>query len=155
MLELLFLDFDGVLHPRYETGPTPKENCFSNLPLFELNMRQIPETHIIISSTWRLQFDLCALKSFFSSDVASRIVDITPVYPAGAPPLVAQREWEIVSWLERHNCINRNWVALDDAIWEFSKYKDRVVACNSWEGFTTKQADKLKLAMAVNAHEKR
>ena len=58
MVDFLFLDFDGVLHPQYDGGPTPKEVCFCHLPRFEAVMRQHPGVLIVISSTWRQQFNV-------------------------------------------------------------------------------------------------
>ena len=58
MVNFLFLDFDGVLHPQYDGEPTPKEVCFCHLPRFEAVMRRHPGVQIVISSTWRQQFGM-------------------------------------------------------------------------------------------------
>lgn len=148
MLDLLFLDFDGVLHPLHEHTPTPIEDCFCHLPLFESVMRESTETQIVISSTWRLKFDLDSLRSYFSRDIAARIVDVTPLYPMDAPPLVTQREWEIMQWLRMHAQTDVRWAALDDAVYEFREFRFHVIGCRSWEGLTSNVAvdllDRLK-----------
>ncbi|WP_205895069.1 HAD domain-containing protein [Metapseudomonas otitidis] len=55
---ILFLDFDGVLHPEYDGQATPADVVFCHLPRFEAVMRDHPEVEIVISSTWREQFPL-------------------------------------------------------------------------------------------------
>lgn len=102
MVDFLFLDFDGVLHPPYDGLPTPKEVCFCHLPRFEAVMRQHPGVHIVISSTWRQQFGLAQLRGYFCADIAQRIVGVTPKYPAEGPPRLHVREWEILQWLQTH-----------------------------------------------------
>lgn len=58
---ILFLDFDGVLHPEYDGQATPADVVFCHLPRFEAVMRDHPEVEIVISSMWREQFPLDAL----------------------------------------------------------------------------------------------
>ena len=97
MVDFLFLDFDGVLHPPYDGLPTPKEVCFCHLPRFEAVMRQHPGVHIVISSTWRQQFGLAQLRGYFGADIAQRIVGITSSYPADGALRLHVREWEFFS----------------------------------------------------------
>lgn len=75
---ILFLDFDGVLHPQYDAEPTPVSEIFCHLPRFESVMRDFPSVEIVISSTWCIQFSLDELRSRFSPDIAARIIDGTP-----------------------------------------------------------------------------
>lgn len=131
---ILFLDFDGVLHPEC-SGPVPADLAFCRLPLFEAVVREHPSLALVISSTWREQFDLAALRAWFSPDVAKRIVGTTPVLPQPA-----QREAEILAWLREHGREGCAWLALDDAAWAFTLHRDRLVACRSWIGYDA-QAD--------------
>jgi hypothetical protein len=48
---ILFLDFDGVLHPEYDGQAAPADVVFCHLPRFEAVMRDHPEVEIVISST--------------------------------------------------------------------------------------------------------
>lgn len=66
---LLFLDFDGVLHPQYDGEPTPVSELFCHLPRFESILQDFPSVEIVISSTWRNQFTLEELRSRFSPDI--------------------------------------------------------------------------------------
>lgn len=147
MVDFLFLDFDGVLHPQYDGGPTPKEVCFCHLPRFEAVMRQHPGVLIVISSTWRQQFGLAQLRGYFGADIAQRIVGVTPKYPAEGPPRLHVREWEILQWLQTHQASHRPWLALDDSQGDFRDCRHRVVFCHPWEGLTEHRAAQLHKAL--------
>lgn len=97
---VLFLDFDGVLHPG-------ASGTFINLPALECILREHPNVDVIISSSWRESASKDYLRSLFSMDIAERVVGITPSLLGPA-----QREREILSFVtENHIC---NWVAIDD-----------------------------------------
>lgn len=70
---ILFLDFDGVLHPFHRPLGT-----FVLLSYFEDVLRDFPAVNIVISSTWREEYSLPQLQKFFSEDIARRIIDVTP-----------------------------------------------------------------------------
>ncbi len=46
---ILFLDFDGVLHPEYDGQATPADIVFCHLPRFEGVMRDYPKVEIVIN----------------------------------------------------------------------------------------------------------
>ena len=73
-MPILFLDFDGVLHPEH----CHESKHFCCLPVLEDALRQAPEWQVVISSTWRLQKSLDQLRSRFSADIAERVVGETP-----------------------------------------------------------------------------
>jgi len=74
---IIFLDFDGVLHP----DPCfDKDKLFICLPRLEQVLREFHSIRIVISSTWRLTRSLSDLKLFFSPDIANRIVGVTPTW---------------------------------------------------------------------------
>ncbi|NJA90137.1 hypothetical protein HCX48_13030 [Rhodocyclus tenuis] len=127
---ILFLDFDGVLHPQYEGQAAPADVAFCHLPRFEAVMRDFPDVEIVISSSWREHLPLDALRARFSLDIAARISGTTelPVYVT-EPPLIERREWEIVSWLIAQGRQDEPWIALDDAVWQFKEHRQRVVSC--------------------------
>ena len=131
---ILFLDFDGVLHPRYENGPVPVEAAFCHLPRFEAVMHDFPEVQIVISSTWREQFSLDKLRTWFSADIAARIVGATPIVPADHPGSLERRESEILAWLVEQGRSSEPWLALDDSTWQFRYCRDHLVACTSYVG---------------------
>lgn len=130
---ILFLDFDGVLHPHYEGACVPQAQAFCHLPRLEAVLRDFPHVDLVISSAWREQLPLDALQARFSPDIAARIVGTTPVAASAVP---ARREAEILQWLDAAGrAADAPWLALDDAIWQFGRHRHRVVACTPWVGF--------------------
>lgn len=132
---ILFLDFDGVLHPEGE-GHLPsdgREFCF--LPRLEALLRQFPHVDVVISSSWRERLPYEALTAPFSGDIRRRIIGVTPARGTGRAHSYAHRESDIVAWIDRHGTKGQEWVALDDAEWLFDTHKDRLVVCGSFSGF--------------------
>lgn len=112
---VLFLDFDGVLHPR---GGAAAGDRFSKRDALEALLREPDMLHvvIVISSTWREAYSLKSLAGMFAEDIRPRIIDVTPMLDAGATDYSRYRE--IKAWLRDHPEISQ-WVALDDAIEDF------------------------------------
>jgi hypothetical protein len=112
---VLFLDFDGVLHPR---GGALAGERFSKKSMLEELLREPALLHIllVISSTWREAYPLKSLVSIFSEDIQPRIIGATPIL--NDIDAAYQRYREIKAWLIRHPEVNR-WVALDDAAGDF------------------------------------
>lgn len=108
---ILFLDFDGVLHPE---GFIPKGKHFCRLPLLEglLRDQDHAAVRIVISSTWRETQPIEQLAAIFSPDIRARVVGITPVLDT--PGSVHWRYAEIQAWL-RGQPGEAQWAALDDA----------------------------------------
>lgn len=111
---ILFLDFDGVLHELRRSRGT-----LIFLPHFERIMRDFLAVDIVISSAWRQEYSLTELRTFFSSDIATRIIDFTP--EIGSPiDYDYSRETEILTWLRDNGREYERWVALDDCAEYFS-----------------------------------
>lgn len=122
--KVLFLDFDGVLHPT-DHGAT----LLSKLPLFESAIEQ-RDCAIVISSSWRFHHDLESLKEHFSVPVRDRIIGIT-----GDPYIGAfARFHEINAYVELHRI--SDWRALDDSFWEFPQGCSNLIRCNPNTGIT-------------------
>lgn len=150
---ILFLDFDGVLHPEYEGQAVPIEVVFCHLHRFETIMRDHPDVEIVISSTWREQFALDALRARFSSDIAARIIGATPMISRGEDQyLAARRESEILAWLERAGRQDEPWLALDDAAWQFARHRDHLVACTRYSGLDDKAEASLRAKLQAHTH---
>lgn len=127
---ILFLDFDGVLHPEYEGQATPADVAFCHRPRFEAVMRDYPCVEIVISSAWRAQFSLVALQARFSPDIADRIIGAAPIIPRmDGKYIPARRESEILSWLATAVRADEPWLALDDAAWQFQLHRNRLITC--------------------------
>jgi hypothetical protein len=146
---ILFLDFDGVLHPEQDREPTPTEDIFCHLPRFEAVMREFPMVEIVISSMWRYQFTLDQLRANFSPDIAARIIGTTPLTERiDDKYLQARREGEILDWLAA-STRNEPWIALEDAAWQFRQHRNLLVACTWYIGFEDRVAERLRTALKL------
>lgn len=139
----LFLDFDGVLHPEY---CTPSLH-FSRLPMLEALLRQHPHVQIVISSTWRLQFEFSHLLDRFSPDISERIVGMTPVFSAiSTVPdrlLGYSRHAECWAWQREHRAASDDWVALDDRPWLFYPLSSQLIQVNGTTGLDQEVLNRL------------
>ncbi|WP_431273272.1 HAD domain-containing protein [Variovorax ureilyticus] len=132
---ILFLDFDGVLHPEGDASHPDGSTDFCFLPRLEVLLREFPHVRIVISSSWREKLAYKTLLKPFSEDIRARILGATPHSGFGLPHPFAHREGEIIAWLQLHDAVSEQWVALDDAEWQFDDYKDHLVVCGSFVGF--------------------
>jgi DNA recombination-dependent growth factor C len=122
---ILFLDFDGVLHPK-------GGQRLVHLPIFEKMVRGT-DLKIVISSTWREVYSLSKLKSMFSEDIRPKIISATPQLPVHTTEY--ERSEEIHDWLRLRG--NPQWLALDDDIDIFHpRDRSNVILCNGKAGLT-------------------
>ncbi len=122
---ILFLDIDGVLHP----DPPQPDQRLRSLPRLVEVLRDFPQVEVVISSLWREHFTLDQLRDLFPAEIRSRIIDVTPIAERVDGWLPARREGEILEWLESTGRIGEPWLALDDAGWQFTQHRDRLVQC--------------------------
>lgn len=123
-LDIIFLDFDGVLHARSGIGRM-FDKVPSLVPLFEENVR----LRIVVSSDWRLGYGLAALTRKIGKPLSERVIGVTPSIsllrrmPAFRHSgSLFYREKEILWFLENarklqyrfQNGYVRHWLAVDD-----------------------------------------
>ena len=107
---ILFVDFDGVLHPQN------KGAVFTCTSVLWAVLRLHPHLRVVISSSWRWDRSLENMKRLVTAnggeDLAGRIVGVTPklrhtIY-AGS------RQLECEAWLQANSLSDMPWLALDD-----------------------------------------
>lgn len=128
----IYLDFDGVLHPI----PT-KAGPFEFIHLFEGVLREFPHVEVVISSSWRIDFDLETLQGFFAEDVSLQVVGITPNLA------LRRRVHEIRAHLKESN-YRGPFIVLDDAAGEFPKNYPPLILCETSVGLTSTLLDELR-----------
>lgn len=120
----LFLDFDGVLHPRGADVMT----LFKQADRLGLVLSKYPEVIVVVSSSWRTAHGLDELREFCGPELGPRLQDATGIVKlvlGGQPAL--HRFKEIEYWLATHpkpmvetrnpqvDALGRSdWIALDD-----------------------------------------
>jgi hypothetical protein len=133
---LLFLDFDGVLHPEICAS---QADLLCRLPLLEGVLREFPHVEVVVSSTWRESRTLDELRSFFSPDIQPRIIGTTPSWrdiQDDSEMGTYVRQAEIESWLRQADRIWESWVAIDDQPRLFKPFLTNLVRSDPETGLT-------------------
>jgi hypothetical protein len=125
---ILFLDFDGVLHPDPPSNSAP---LMCRAPLLQAWLEQYPQVSVVISSTWRLKRTLPQLQALFP-EWSDRIVGVTP----NIPQEIYQRQHECETWMRDHSKPWVHWLALDDRAWNFRPFERRLVLTDPTTGLT-------------------
>ena len=140
---ILFLDFDGVLHPEH----CHESKHFCCLPVLESSLRQVPELKLVITSTWRLHSPLEQLRQRFSADVAARIAPATPRYCDlnDVPQALVgyEREAECHAWLRTHEASHLPWLAVDDRSWLYRPFCKSLFLTDGRTGLSTTSGELL------------
>ncbi len=142
---ILFLDIDGVLHP----DPPQPDQRLRSLPRLVEILRDHPQVEVVISSLWREKLSLDQLRELFPTDLRERIIDVTPIAERIDGWLPARREGEILEWLEASGRSDEPWLAIDDQAWQFTQHRDRLIACDFYDGITDAIEAELRQRLAV------
>jgi hypothetical protein len=142
---VLFLDFDGVLHPKGAGGFAAH---FSRRPLLGELLLDAACAHVqvVVSSTWREMYSLAKLRSFFSAALQPRIIGGTPALDDLDADFLRYRE--IRAWLNQHPEVKR-WCAVDDDRAGFPENQPRVVFTDSATGLTPANIAALRALVAA------
>lgn len=148
---ILFLDFDGVLHPG--NAPVGADTDFCHIPVLEEWLRQYAYVQIVISSSWREIMKLSAIRELFSPDIRDRIIDVCPQLPYDEEYEFI-RHAEILAWLEQSH-YQGPWLALDDCPHFFPPDFEQLIVCQKDIGLDFKVIEALnsKLLRIINSNE--
>lgn len=143
---ILFLDFDGVLHP----DPCYEEaRLFENAPRLAAALEPFAEVAIVLSTSWRVQCTLPDLLLRLPEVLRERVLGVTPFVIADVPArmLPYRRQAECVQWLHGSGETSRPWLALDDRGSLFEPYCERLILCESQRGFGDETRVRLQSAL--------
>lgn len=140
-IDVIFLDFDGVLHPVFPRNDRPyiENQHFSYAEaLGDAIEQHCPNAILVVSSEWRKQKTMAELKELLPESLAKRLVGGTPAAPYRYP---GQREDEALSWIKTFQETKKapvRWCAVDDVpdIW---RSHNKVLICN--DGFQTAERE--------------
>ena len=130
MTRLLFLDFDGVLHPTSATA----DRLFSQVSLLAACLAD-EDCSLVISSSWRHHHPLPELIERIPLTMRRRIVGATGGPCFGRWP----RHQEILAFVGEA-AVGPDWRALDDSVNEFPERCPQLIACDPNLGFDVPQA---------------
>lgn len=147
---IIFLDFDGVLHPEpcYD-----QDDLFCYLPRLENVLIEFPQVNVVVSSTWRDTRSLDTLRGFFSVEIRDRIIGTTPKWREHIElfdVLGYQRQTEIEAWLRGSGEPWLPWVAIDDKPYLFRPFLPNLIKTESSTGFNENAEMKLRTLLAVS-----
>ncbi len=127
---ILFLDFDGVLHPSsvYLRNGKPVLDAHGELfmwaPLLVDALSDFPDCQIVLSTNWVRRLGFEATCGFLPVELRERVIGATwhsvretPRYNAGLTLSYwndATRYQQIKHWVQFNNLHSNDWIALDD-----------------------------------------
>lgn len=145
---ILFLDFDGVLHPE---PCFDQNNLFCFLPLLESVLTDFPDVQIVISSTWRENRSLDVIRGFFSEPIQHRVIGVTPGwrdYQELLEVIGYQRQTEIEAWLRSSSEPWMPWIAIDDKAYLFRPFLKNLIKTKSETGFDAEAERELRTMLS-------
>ncbi|WP_341674735.1 HAD domain-containing protein [Niveibacterium sp. SC-1] len=147
---IVFLDFDGVLHP-LNRGPAD----FARTPLLFPLLDEFSEAKVVLSTSWRYTYPFDVLCAKLPKRLADRIVGMTPLNACQNPahhhdgrPRWPVREHECRDWLVAQGLEDAAWLAVDDDREVFSK-EAPVVWCDPREGLTPDAVDQIRARLSA------
>ena len=139
--KVLFLDFDGVLHP---TLAQSSALFIHGTSLAEV-LRPYP-VNIVISSSWRFHFAKNELLAKLPEELLDSVIGTT-----GNAHIGKFARWhEIHQYIKKHRVTD--WRALDDSSFEFPLGCKELIACDGSIGVASPQLD-LVSSWARNASD--
>lgn len=140
---IIFLDFDGVLHPFTERCT---DRAFCYLPRFESVLRDFPRTKVVVTSSQREERSVDELRTLFSADIANLVLGATPIAPIRSlEELAGSRHREILAFLGGEQ--NPPWVALDDDATLFNLGCPNLILCD--DGFGAREEARLRNVLSA------
>jgi hypothetical protein len=146
---ILFLDFDGVLHP---DPCARRERLFEHAPRLAQALEPFPEVCIVLSTAWRNMHPLGHLMGCLPEPLSRRVIGSTPNFGdfAARPKLVPyRRHAECEQWLLAQDHMALPWLAIDDRAHWFEPYCESLVACDPAIGFDDDAAARLFTKLVV------
>lgn len=138
---ILFLDFDGVLHP----VKSDINHIFCHLPRLEtfLNSEHFKNWRIVFSTSWREPHTLDQLLDFMPESLHHRILGSTVKDshpgPLAMDPLLcyrSPRHAQVLHYMASSANPSEAWLALDDDAKLFDPGLPQLVLCNGATGLT-------------------
>jgi hypothetical protein len=142
---ILFLDFDGVLHPE----PSSNDDLFCRVGLFLEIMRARTEVRVVFSTSWRELYSLEQLQEFVShgggEDLRNKFIGTTPVLPEQTCEGAYRRHVECLSFLQKNGLPQMAWLAIDDHADDFPPRCSNLYLTNKTTGLTRSDVGRIIL----------
>ena len=146
---ILFLDYDGVLHPDPCTDPA---RLFENAARLRDVLENFPEVGVVLSTSWRNVRTAKEIIDPLPDELRQRILGINPnfsEFTVSARRMPYRRHAECEEWLRRHRMSDSPWWALDDRPEWFAPYCENLLECDPRCGFNARVAARLRSVLAM------
>ena len=146
-LVIVFLDFDGVLHPDPCLDAT---RLFENAPRLQLALCDFPQVVLVLSTAWRHSGTYEQLLVLLPEGLRQRVIGVTPnfsEFPATAALIPYRRQAECLHWMWLNRMQDEAWLALDDRPSDFTPYCENLIACDPQSGFDAAVSARLRSAL--------
>jgi hypothetical protein len=146
---ILFLDYDGVLHP---DPCTDAGRLFEHAPRLAQVLDAFPGVGVVLSTSWRTMRTERELLDPLPPSLRQRVLGFTPRCSDFAPPMELipyRRHAECVQWLKAQGMADSPWWALDDRAEWFVPYCENLIECDARSGFDQRVAARLTSILTV------
>lgn len=138
---ILFLDFDGVLHPldvglKDNTTPvlfskTPGARLLQHAELLGEILSNHPDIRIVLSTSWIYWLGLEKTKAFLPEALQNRVIGAT--FERGLETMDwinLPRYYQIMRYIKRYNLKDDGWIAVDDDnyLWN-ARHQNNLIFC--------------------------
>ena len=121
-IKILFLDFDGVLHPLNSEN----ENLFCKVHYLEKALEGAP-CKIVITSNWRLTYSTQKMRELLPRKIGKLVIGATEL----VNDINHKRFIEIKNYLSTNiNSSSIDWRAIDDSPQDFPADCKNLICCN-------------------------
>jgi HAD domain in Swiss Army Knife RNA repair proteins len=144
---IVFLDFDGVLHPDPCLDAT---RLFENAPRLEQTLSDFPHVQLVLSTAWRQTGTYEQLLVLLPEALRARVIGVTPnfnEFPATAALVPYRRQAECMHWMRLNGMLDEAWLALDDRPSGFTPYSENLIACHPQSGFDVAVSARMRSAL--------
>ena len=144
---ILFLDFDGVLHP---DPCTDAARLFEHAPRLAQALSGFLDVALVLSTAWRQTRPYDELLALLPPELRQRTIGTTPNFSdfaALAALIPYHRQAECTHWLRHNRLEGEAWLALDDRPAWFAPYCENLIACHPQSGFDAEASARLRSAL--------
>jgi hypothetical protein len=144
---IVFLDFDGVLHP---DPCLDAARLFENAPRLVDTLSDFPEVVLVLSTAWRHSGTYEQLLVLLPEPLRPRIIGVTPnfsEFPTAAALIPYRRQAECMHWMRLNGVHDEAWLAVDDRPSEFTPYCENLIVCDPQSGFDATVSARLRSAL--------
>ena len=147
-MKVIFLDIDGVINV-WRGSKKDLSGRFEQKPLenLKLILDAVPETQIVISSTWRLSDTLSELKAYFGEAGIDpeRVLDVTPDLRRDEGQIVCSPDKgdEIEAWCQAKGSVAKMVIIDDVDVEQMAGLEEHFFQTKFEQGLTREQSLKI------------